>query len=107
MLSTIIKQWPFAAAAFAIHTLIEMVLYFGWVSSSADIERDMIWLWMVFVDCPIFFGYIRFVDGASGHLFALTALIVGGAQWALVGALCDLLCRAFPDTSSLRGKPHI
>src|SRR4051794_22345359 len=100
MLSAIIKRWPFAVVALAIHSLVVIVLYCGWVSPSADIERDMIWLWMVFVDCPIFFGYIRFIHGASGHLFALTALIVGGSQWALVGALCDLLCRAFPDTSS-------
>jgi len=106
MLSAIIKRWPFAIVAFAIHSLLVLLLYLGWLSS-ADIERDMNWLWMVFVDFPIFFGYIRFVDGASGHLFALVAFVVGGAQWAVMGACCDLLCRAFPDTSSLRGKPHI
>ena len=94
-----------AGVALAVHTFLLLLVYIGWVSSSWDIERDMIWLWMVFVDCPIFFAYIRFVDGASGHLFALTSFLIGGAQWALIGACLDLLRRYPARMSPLRRQP--
>jgi hypothetical protein len=66
------------------------------------------WLIMAFVDFPIFFAYLPLVDHASGHIFALVAIVLGGVEWALVGLVFDFAWRSIrrklvflaPKTSS-------
>jgi hypothetical protein len=38
------------------------------------------WLIMAFVDFPIFFAYFPLVEHASGHVFALVAIVFGGVE---------------------------
>jgi hypothetical protein len=104
---TIIRRWPIASLLFAIHTLLVIAFYICWVLSAWDIERDMGWLMMAFVDFPVFFAYIPLVNYASGHVFALTSILFGGLEWGLVGLLFDLACRSSIGKHALRGTQDI
>jgi hypothetical protein len=104
---TVIRCWPIASLLFAIHTLLVIAFYICWVLSAWDVERDMSWLIMAFVDFPIFFAYIPLVNNASGDVFALTSILFGGLEWALVGFALDLACRRSIRKRALRGTQDI
>jgi hypothetical protein len=78
----------------------------GWATSS-DGERDFAWVWLGILDFPIVAIYFRFVSITSGHLIAITSFFLGGAQWLVIGAGCDLLRRFLIRRSALRATRNI
>lgn len=87
----IFKRWPIAAWLFVLHAAFILLIYLLWATSSS-IERGMIWMTPFIIDFPS--SYL-FVDrpGQVG-LLAASAILIGGLQWVLVGALIDLLRKA-------------
>jgi len=65
------------------------------------------WLIMAFVDFPIFFAYFPLVDHASGHVFALVAIMFGGVEWALVGLVFDFAWSSISRKLVLRGTKNV
>ena len=101
------KRWPIASLLFVIHTLLVLAFYLWWLVSSANPYNDMGWLIMAFVDFPIFFAYLPLVNHASGHAFALVAILFVGVEWALVGLVFDLARRSISRKFALRGTKNI
>jgi hypothetical protein len=62
---------------------------------------------MAFVDFPIFLAYLPLVDHASGHTFALIAILFGGAEWAFVGLVFDLAQRIIRRKFAARATKNI
>ena len=104
---TMARRWLFRFCVVAIHSAIVLVLYVAWRTSLSDPERDMGWLLLTFIDFPSFFAYIPLVERASGEMVALTSIIVGGAQWSLIGVGIDLVRRQLWREESLRGASNI
>jgi hypothetical protein len=102
-----ITRWPIASLLFSIHTLLVIAFYSCWVLSAWDIERDMGWLIMAFVDFPIFFVYIPLVNYASGHVFALVAILFGGVEWTLIGLVFDYSLRSHVRKHAVRSTQDI
>jgi hypothetical protein len=65
----------------------------------------MIWMTVFILDWPSSYLFVVDRPGAMG-LFAVSAIFIGGAQWALVGALLDLLRRFAKRRQSLRETPN-
>lgn len=86
----VLRRWPIAAGLFILHAAFVLLIYIQWATDSS-IERGMIWMTVFILDWPS--SYL-FVDrpGPMG-LYAASAIFIGGLQWALVGALLDLLRR--------------
>src|SRR5687767_3528868 len=84
------KRWPIASWLFGLHAAFVAVIYIQWAIDSS-IERGMIWMMVFILDWPS--SYL-FVDrpGSIG-LYAASAILIGGLQWSLLGALLDLLRR--------------
>src|SRR5215469_11726739 len=76
----LLKRWPIASLLFVIHTLLVLGFYVWWLPSAAKPYSELGWLLMAFVDFPIFLAYLPLVDHASGHVFALVAILFGGAN---------------------------
>ena len=87
---SVFRRWPIASWLFVLHAAFVLAIYVMWATDSS-VERGMIWMTVFILDWPS--SYL-FVDrpGATG-LLAISAIFIGGLQWALVGALCDLLRR--------------
>jgi hypothetical protein len=83
----IFKRWPIATWLFVLHAALVLVVYIWWATSSS-VDRGMIWMTVFLLDLPS--SYL-FLDGP--RLFAISALFIGGLQWALIGAFFDLLRR--------------
>lgn len=66
----------------------------------------MIWLWARLLDFPIV-ALEDIVNPRYGLPAALTCILIGGLQWALVGLILDLLRRSFGRGASLRGTRNI
>jgi hypothetical protein len=96
------RRWPIAVWLFVVHAAFVLLIYILWATDSS-IERGMIWMTVFILDLPS--SYL-FVDrpGSTG-LLAASALFIGGAQWALVGAFFDLLRRLYKRRQSLAGTP--
>jgi hypothetical protein len=62
---------------------------------------------MAFVDFPIFLAYLPLVDHASGHVFALVAILFGGVEWAFVGLVFDLARRIISRKFAARATKNI
>src|SRR5688572_33447950 len=86
----VFRRWPTASWLFVLHAAIVAVIYIQWAIDSS-IERGMIWMTVFILDWPS--SYL-FIDrpGKMG-LFAASAILVGGTQWGLIGALLDLVRR--------------
>ena len=100
------KRWPLAPWMFALHAVPSSLVYLVWLSSGADVERDMIWLWLYFFDLPIALLY-EFVEPQYGLQLFFTSVRLGGLQWALVGLGLDALRRFVLRRQTPRGTPNI
>ena len=101
------KRWPIASLLFVIHTSLVLAFYVWWLRSTGTPYNDLGWLIMAFVDFPIFFAYLPLVEHASGHAFAVVAILFGGLEWALVGLVFDLARRTISRKLSLRSTKNI
>jgi hypothetical protein len=102
----LLKRWPIASLLFVIHTLLVLGFYVWWLPSAGKPYSELGWLLMAFVDFPIFLAYLPLVDHASGHVFALVAILFGGAEWAFVGLVFDFAWRSIRKLV-LRGSKTI
>jgi len=103
----LIKRWPIASLLFVIHTLLVLGFYVWWLPSAGKPYSELGWLLMAFVDFPIFFAYLPVVDHASGHVFALVAILFGGVEWAFVGLVFDLARRIISRKFAARATKNI
>jgi hypothetical protein len=99
---TVFKRWRIAAGLFVLHAAFVLLIYIQWATDS-DVERGMIWMTVFLIDLPSSYLFLHRPD--SMGLYAVSALFIGGAQWALVGALLDLLRRLAKRRQSLRETP--
>jgi hypothetical protein len=102
----VFKRWPIASWLFCLHALLILGIYTLWLASSHDAERNMIWLWARLLDFPVA-PLEDIVNPRYGLPAALTCILIGGLQWALVGLILDLLRRSFIRGDSLRGTRNI
>jgi len=103
----VIKCWPIASLLFLVHTSLVLAFYVWWLRSTGNPYNDLGWLIMAFVDFPIFFAYLPLVDHASGHVFALVAIVFGGVEWGLVGLVLDFARKSISRKVALRGTTTI
>ena len=104
----LLKRWPIASLLFIIHTLLVLGFYVWWLPSAGKPYSELGWLLMAFVDFPIFLAYLPLVDHASGHVFALVAILFGGAEWAFVGLVFDFARRVVSRKFAVRAtKNHL
>lgn len=98
----VFKRWPIAFGLFVLHAVFVLLIYISWATSSS-VERGMIWMTVFLIDLPS--SYL-FVDrpGSMG-LYAVSAIFIGGVQWALVGAFFDFLRRLVRRRKSLPAAP--
>lgn len=96
------KRWPIASGLFLIHAAFIGLIYVLW-ATSGSVERGMIWMTVFLVDLPS--SYL-FVDWPM-TMHALSALLIGGLQWALVGAVLDLVRKAFIRRRSSRANSNV
>jgi hypothetical protein len=99
--SAIWRRWPIAAWLFGLHAAFVAVIYILWATSTS-VERGMIWMTVFLFDLPSSFLFVV----RPMELHALSAIFIGGLQWALFGALLDLLRRAYRRRQSLPGKAN-
>lgn len=88
----VFKRWPIAAGLFVLHAAFVLLIYIQWAMDS-DVERGMIWMTVFIIDLPSSYLYLYLQRQDSMWLYALSAIVISGLQWALVGALFDLLRR--------------
>jgi hypothetical protein len=98
----VLKRWPVAAGLFVIHAAFVLLIYIQWARDS-DVERGMIWMTVFILDLPS--SYLFLDRPGSMGLYAVSAIVIGGLQWALVGALLDLLRRLGRRKQSRREAP--
>src|SRR5262249_18512688 len=103
----LLKRWPIASLLVVIHTLLVLGFYVWWLPSAAKPYSELGWLLMAFVDFPIFLAYLPLVDHASGHVFALVAILFGGVEWAFVGLVFDVAWRSIRRKLVLRSIKNI
>jgi hypothetical protein len=104
--SAAFKRWPIATWLFCLHAFLILAVYILWLASSHDVERDMIWLWARIFDFPVA-TLEDIVNPRYGLPTALTCILIGGLQWALVGLILDLLRRSLIRGASLRDTRNI
>lgn len=86
----VFRRWPIAAGLFVLHAAFVLLIYIQWATDSS-VERGMIWMTIFIIDLPS--SYLFFDRPGKMWLLAISAILIGGAQWALVSALLDLLRR--------------
>lgn len=85
---SIFQRWPIATCLFILHAGLVLWVYLSWATSSS-VERGMIWMTVFLIDLPS--SYLFVPRPGSMWVYAISALFIGGLQWALAGALFDLL----------------
>ena len=86
----VFKRWPIAAWLFILHAVFVLLIYVQWAIDT-DVDRGMIWMTTFIVDLPSSYLFFDRPEGTARHV--ISAIVIGGLQWALVGALLDLLRR--------------
>ena len=104
--SAVFKRWPIASWLFSLHALLILGVYILWLASSHDVERNMIWLWTRLLDFPIV-ALVDIINPRYGLPAALTCILIGGLQWAVVGLILDLLRRSIIRGASYHGTRNI
>jgi predicted neutral ceramidase superfamily lipid hydrolase len=91
------RRWAIAVSLFVLHAAFVVWTYISWATSTS-IERGMKWMGVFLIDFPS--SYL-FIDDRpdSKVLYAVSAILIGGLQWALVGAVVDLVRRALTRRS--------
>jgi hypothetical protein len=85
----VFKRWPIAASFFVVHAAFVSVIYLSW-ATSRSVERGMIWMTVFLLDLPSSYLFLNQRQESMG-LYAVSAIFIGGLQWALVGAFFDWL----------------
>jgi hypothetical protein len=99
----VFKRWPIATWLFVLHAAVVLLVYIQWATSSS-VERGMIWMTVFLLDLPSSYLFLHRPDSIG--LYAVSAVFIGGLQWALVGVLFDLLRRLVRRKQSRRGSPE-
>jgi hypothetical protein len=86
--SAVFRRWAIAASLFVLHAAFVLVIYLQWAMDNS-VERGMIWMTVFLIDLLSSFLYVQRQD--SMGLYAVSAIFLGGLQWALVGAFFDWL----------------
>lgn len=84
----VFRRWPIAAWLFVLHAAFVLLIYIQWAMDS-DVDRGMIWMTVFILDLPS--SYLFFHRPDAIGLYAISAVFIGGLQWALVGVFLDLL----------------
>ena len=95
----VFRRWRIAASLFVLHAAFVLLIYIQWAMDT-DVDRGMIWMTVFILDLPS--SYLFFHRPDAMGLYALSAVFIGGLQWALVGAVFDLLRRFARRRQSLR-----
>ena len=66
----------------------------------------MIWMTVFLIDLPSSYLFV-FERPDSMLLHAISAVFIGGLQWAVIGAIVDVLRRLLKRRQSLRATPDI
>jgi hypothetical protein len=88
----IFKRWPITSSLFVLHAAFVALIYVWWASST-DVDRGMIWMTVFLLDLPS--SYLFFHRPGSMGLYAISAVFIGGLQWALFGLLLDWLRKLY------------
>lgn len=96
----VFRRWPIATGLFVLHAAFVSLIYLLWAADT-DVERGMIWMTVFILDLPS--SYLFIDRPGSMGLYAVSAIFIGGVQWALVGALLDLLRKALKRRQSRDG----
>ena len=86
----VVRRWPIAAWLFVVHAVFVLSIYIMWAADSS-LERGMIWMTVFILDWPS--SYLFLDPPGRTPLLAISAILIGGLQLAMVGALFDLLRR--------------
>ena len=100
----VFRRWSIATWLFILHAAFVALIYISWATSSS-VERGMIWMTVFLLDLPSSYLFLHRPD--SMGLYAVSAVFIGGLQWALVGAVLDLLRRVYRRRQSRGGRPTI
>ena len=84
----VFKRWPIATWLFVLHAAFVLLIYIQWAMDSG-VDRGMIWMTVFLLDLPS--SYLFFHRPDAIGLYAVSAVFIGGLQWAIVGAIFDLL----------------
>jgi hypothetical protein len=86
----LLKHWPVASSLFGVHVILVAIVYGLWATCPIEDDPQMVWLWAFLFDFPasLIYDHIRV---PSEHLFPVIAVVFGGMQWGVVGAMIDLL----------------
>ena len=95
----VFRRWPIASWLFVLHAAFVLLIYIQWATDSS-VERGMIWMTMFILDWPSSYLFVQ-RQGSEG-LLAIGVVLIGGLQWALVGAFLDLIRRLVRRRRSLR-----
>ncbi|HKP93045.1 MAG TPA: hypothetical protein VJS88_04045 [Chthoniobacterales bacterium] len=90
-MKNLVRRWPVATSLFVLHAAMVALVYIWWAASSS-VERGMIWMTVFLVDLPSSYLFV-YERPDSMLLHAISAIFIGGLQWAIVGAVVDLLRR--------------
>lgn len=96
----VFKRWPIATGLFLLHAAFVLLIYIQWATDSST-ERGMIWMTTFILDWPSSYLFIH-RPGAT-ELLAISTIVIGGLQWALIGVFFDLLRRLAERAQSRRG----
>ena len=103
--TAVFRRWPVAASLFLLHAVLVTLIYIVWATNSS-VERGTIWMTVFLIDLPASFLFV-FERPDSMLLHAISAILIGGVQWALIGAIVDGLRRLLKRRQSRRGTANI
>jgi hypothetical protein len=86
----VFRRWPIASWLFLLHAAFVALIYIWWAASH-DVDRGMFWMTVFLLDLPS--SYLFFHRPNTMGPYAVSAVFIGGLQWAVVGGLLDLLRR--------------
>ncbi len=67
----------------------------------------MIWLVMIFVDCPVIYAYDALLSYFSIPVLPGGSILFGGLQWLLVGLVFDTILKNYVRKHALRSTQDI
>ena len=103
--TAIFKRWPVATSLFVLHAAMVSLVYILWATSSS-VERGMIWMTVFLIDLPSSYLFV-FERPDSMLLHAISAIFIGGLQWAVIGAIVDGLRRLLKRRQVRRAASNI
>ena len=85
-----LRRWRVTLSLLFIHTLLVCTVYVLYARSVTfhDEDPEMHWVWASIFDFPSS-GLVAILHPRYGLQCAIAFLVIGGIQWAIVGAICD------------------